>query len=118
VESALETAFARFEADAAVYLAGADPFVGDRLGHLALSKAGLAERDRRVMARLRAGGIPFVVTMGGGYADDVEDIVDLHFATVAAAAACDRLKPWAGVAHPKGHARRPGHLPDARDRRE
>ena len=38
------------EADLAIYLAGADPFVGDRLGRLALTKDGLAERDRLVLA--------------------------------------------------------------------
>ena len=32
-----------------VYLAGADPFEGDRLGGLAVSKKGLAERDAQVI---------------------------------------------------------------------
>jgi acetoin utilization deacetylase AcuC-like enzyme len=82
----LPLALERAEADAAIYLAGADPFAGDTLGWLALSKAGLAERDRFVFEQLRGAGLAVAVSMGGGYAEDVEDIVDIHFATVRAAA--------------------------------
>ena len=82
----LPRALSLARADAVVYLAGADPFVDDRLGHLALTKAGLAERDRQVLAACRRAGIPVAVTMGGGYAPDVEDIVDIHAGTVRIAA--------------------------------
>ena len=68
--------------DLAIYLAGADPFVGDRLGRLALSKAGLAARDAYVIDTLRAAGVPVAIAMAGGYAENVDDIVDIHFATV------------------------------------
>ena len=34
------------DASLAIYLGGADPFEGDRLGRLSVSKSGLAERDR------------------------------------------------------------------------
>ena len=83
----LPDAIARARADAVVYLAGADPFVGDRLGYLALSKPGLAERDRQVLAACRRHGLPLAVCMAGGYAPDVGDIVDIHEATVRLAAA-------------------------------
>ena len=73
-------------ADAAVYLAGADPFAGDRLGYLSLSKSGLAERDRRVLMALSAADIPVAVVMAGGYAENVHDIVDIHFETLRQAA--------------------------------
>jgi hypothetical protein len=46
---------ARCEPGLAFYLAGADPHEGDRLGRLKLSDAGLAERDRRVLARCASG---------------------------------------------------------------
>jgi acetoin utilization deacetylase AcuC-like enzyme len=69
----------------AIYLAGADPFSGDRLGRLALTKAGLAARDRFVFATLQDTGIPVAIAMAGGYADRIDDIVDIHFATVACA---------------------------------
>jgi len=85
--AALPLAIARSRPEAVIYLAGADPYAGDRLGHLALTKAGLAERDRQVLAACRRAGIPVAVTMGGGYAPDVEDIVDIHAGTVRLAAA-------------------------------
>ncbi|MEM9531953.1 MAG: histone deacetylase [Pseudomonadota bacterium] len=74
------------------FLAGADPFEGDRLGRLALSKAGLQARDRLVFEVLEEAGVPVVVVMAGGYANDVEDIVDIHAATVLAAHASWRRR--------------------------
>lgn len=81
----LPRAIERARPDLAIYLAGADPYAGDRLGRLALSKAGLADRDRFVLDRLAAAGIPVAIAMAGGYAEDVDDIVDIHFATVSLA---------------------------------
>jgi acetoin utilization deacetylase AcuC-like enzyme len=72
--------------DLAFFLAGADPFVGDRLGRLAVSKQGLRERDRLVFSACREAGIPLAVVMGGGYAVPVDDTVDIHFETVKLAA--------------------------------
>ena len=89
----LPLAIARARADAVVYLAGADPYAGDRLGHLSLSKAGLAERDRQVFAACRAQGLPVAVCMAGGYAPEVEDIVDIHAATVRLAAGFANARP-------------------------
>lgn len=82
----LPRAIAQARADAVIYLAGADPYAGDRLGLLALSKAGLAERDRMVLQRCAEAGLPVAISMAGGYAEAVEDIVDIHYATVLAAA--------------------------------
>jgi len=73
--------------DLLFYLAGADPFEGDRLGRLRLTKAGLAARDRLVFAACRTHGVPVAVAMSGGYAPDVDDIVDIHLETVRSAAA-------------------------------
>jgi acetoin utilization deacetylase AcuC-like enzyme len=83
---ALEQALDHTRVDLAIFLAGADPFVGDRLGRLSVSKEGLAERDRLVLASCRERGIPVAVTMAGGYAREVSDIVDIHFRTVHRAA--------------------------------
>lgn len=74
-----------FRPEAIIYLAGADPFEGDRLGRLKLTKAGLVARDHFVLTSARAAAIPITVTMAGGYAHDVTDIVDIHFATVRTA---------------------------------
>lgn len=82
VRRALEAA----RPDLAIYLAGADPYFDDRLGRLALTKAGLAERDRVIFDYCRAAGVPLAITMAGGYARRIEDTVDIHFQTVAAAA--------------------------------
>src|ERR671910_1763492 len=82
----LETALDVADADLAIYLAGADPFEGDRLGRLCVSKSGLAERDRIVLETCKERGIPVAVTMAGGYAREVEDTVDVHFQSIRRAA--------------------------------
>ncbi len=82
LEHGLCQALDRAQADMAIYLAGADPFAGDRLGRLALSKAGLAARDRLVFDFCQAAGLPVAITMSGGYAPQIEDIVDIHFQTI------------------------------------
>jgi len=70
------------QAELAIYLAGADPFEGDRLGRLSISKAGLAQRDRLVFAACRNRGVTVAVTMSGGYSKDINDTADIHFQTV------------------------------------
>jgi acetoin utilization deacetylase AcuC-like enzyme len=82
----LPLAIERAEADAAIYLAGADPYAGDRLGGLGLSAAGLAERDRAVFAACARAGLPVAVAMAGGYAPDPEETVAIHVRTVRLAA--------------------------------
>jgi acetoin utilization deacetylase AcuC-like enzyme len=86
LEQGLALALKRAQADIAIYLAGADPFSGDRLGRLALTKAGLAARDRLVFDTCQAAGLPVAIAMAGGYAPQVEDIVDIHFQTIHEAA--------------------------------
>jgi acetoin utilization deacetylase AcuC-like enzyme len=75
-----------FRPELAIYLAGADPWRDDRFGRLAMSKEGLAERDRRVLGACRAAGVPVAVAMAGGYGRDTADTVDIHVATVRACA--------------------------------
>ena len=65
-----------------VYLAGADPFERDRLGGLALTFEGLRRRDRMVFESARDAGAPVAVVLAGGYAEDVEDTVEVHVGTV------------------------------------
>lgn len=84
LEQALREALRRSSPDLAIYVSGADPFEGDRLGRLALTKRGLETRDRLVLSMLRAAGIPVGVTMAGGYAAEVGDTVEIHWATVRA----------------------------------
>ena len=86
---ALDWALPRAGADVVFYLAGADPWEGDRLGRLALTKPGLRARDELVLDRCGTGGAgaAVCVVLAGGYADDVRDTVDIHAATAAAVAA-------------------------------
>jgi acetoin utilization deacetylase AcuC-like enzyme len=87
LDRALVEGFDRARADLVLYIAGADPYVGDRLGRLGLSKAGLLERDRRVLAAARAAEAPVAIVCGGGYCQDLGEIVDIHAATMLLAAA-------------------------------
>lgn len=86
----LAAAIAAADADAVVYLAGADPYADDRLGRLGLSKQGLLRRDEMVLAACLRHDLPLAISMAGGYAANVADIVDIHCATVLAAAAYAR----------------------------
>ncbi|MGD8321163.1 MAG: histone deacetylase, partial [Gemmatimonadota bacterium] len=79
-------------ADLAFYLAGADPFENDRLGRLSVTKEGMAARDGIVFEACARAGLPVAVVMSGGYARDVNDTVDIHYATVRAAAGRDARK--------------------------
>lgn len=71
--------------DLVVYLAGADPYVGDRLGRLGLSLDGLARRDAMVLGACREVGIPVAITIAGGYGRDIGDTVQAHLNTVRVA---------------------------------
>jgi acetoin utilization deacetylase AcuC-like enzyme len=85
LERGLQQALELAQAELAIFLAGADPYVDDRLGRLALSKDGLAERDRLVFDACQVAGLPMAITMAGGYAPQIEDIVDIHFQTIRTA---------------------------------
>ncbi len=86
LSEALGQVFAQGPFDLAIFLAGADPYEGDRLGRLKLTKPGLEARDRQVLSQLRQREIPVAIAMAGGYAPDVEDIVDIHLQTIRTAA--------------------------------
>ncbi|MBA4177199.1 MAG: histone deacetylase [Leptothrix sp. (in: Bacteria)] len=77
----------------AFYLAGADPHEDDRLGRLKLSAAGLAERDRRVLAALRERGIAVALSMAGGYGRDIHTTVAVQRRTLQEALASWRAWP-------------------------
>lgn len=70
--------------DLVLFLAGADPFEGDKMGRLALTKAGLRARDALVYRYCEQYELPVAISMAGGYSPAVEDIVEIHFATVLA----------------------------------
>jgi acetoin utilization deacetylase AcuC-like enzyme len=92
LEPALHESFDRAGADLVLYIAGADPYEGDRLGRLKLTKQGLLDRDRMVLDAAHTAGTPVAIVCGGGYCRDLESIVDIHAATmlVAATRRCPR----------------------------
>lgn len=75
----------RFRPEFVLFQSGADPYEKDKLGRLSLSLGGLARRDRMVLDWCQARNLPVAVTMGGGYAPQVEEIVAIHLQTVRAA---------------------------------
>jgi acetoin utilization deacetylase AcuC-like enzyme len=83
----LPQALARSRPDVCFYLAGADPYAGDRLGRLGLTKKGLATRDAVVRAALARAGVPVCVTLAGGYAEPIADTVEINVATLRTFAA-------------------------------
>ncbi|HYP53838.1 MAG TPA: histone deacetylase [Pyrinomonadaceae bacterium] len=71
--------------DIVFYLAGADPYAGDKLGRLALTVEGLGERDEFVLGACRERGLPVATVMSGGYAKALDDMIEIHCNTVRAA---------------------------------
>ncbi|MFM7033889.1 MAG: histone deacetylase [Planctomycetia bacterium] len=86
LEAAVRESFSRSRPDLVLYIAGADPYEGDRLGRLRLTKQGLLERDRLVLDAASGAGAPVAIVCGGGYCTDIESIVDIHAATMLLAA--------------------------------
>ncbi|WP_439588171.1 histone deacetylase family protein [Hydrogenophaga sp.] len=81
LEQALGELERRFEPGLVLYLAGADPHEGDRLGRLKLSFDGLEARDRRVMDWAWRRRLPLAFAMGGGYGHDLDDTVQVQINT-------------------------------------
>ena len=75
---ALSESVSRAAPDIAFYLAGVDVMAGDRFGRLALTRAGLAARDRHVLSTLHAARIPTTLVLSGGYAKTPTVTADLH----------------------------------------
>ena len=78
IEAVLPPFLQRCRPGLVFFNAGVDPHGEDRLGHLALSDAGLAARDRFVLACCRRFGVPTVCVLGGGYAHDLDTLVARH----------------------------------------
>jgi acetoin utilization deacetylase AcuC-like enzyme len=84
----LTTTLNQFPADLAIYLAGADPHIHDKLGRLSLTQAGLLTRDQLVFNLCQTKGIPIAVTLAGGYGQDITQTVAIHLQTIQAAQQC------------------------------
>jgi len=85
LKGALKKIFMEFSPEFVFYQAGADPYKNDQLGSLALSIEGLKKRDEMVIKACKQAGSVIAVTLGGGYAHNTNDTVQIHFNTCLAA---------------------------------
>lgn len=69
---------AEFAPDLIFYQSAVDVLATDALGKLALTRAGCKARDAYVLEQARAACIPVAIVMGGGYSQDIEDVVEAH----------------------------------------
>lgn len=81
----LEIISERFKPDFIIYLAGADPHEGDRLGKLSISTDGMRQRDECVFQFGVDRQIPIAFSMAGGYGKEIQSTVDVHFQTIQTA---------------------------------
>lgn len=75
----------QFQANCIIFLAGADPHEGDRLGRLLISKEGMRLRDEMVFQYALDRQLPIAFSMAGGYGKEIESTVDIHFQTIKTA---------------------------------
>jgi acetoin utilization deacetylase AcuC-like enzyme len=86
LQLALDELDRRFDPGLVIYLAGADPHEGDRLGRLKLTWDGLEARDRRVFDWAFERRLPLAFAMAGGYGNRIEDTVQVQVNTFKVAA--------------------------------
>ena len=99
LDHALQTLEDRFDAGVVLYLAGADPHEGDRLGRLKLTNDGMQARDRRVFDWCFARRLPCVFAMGGGYGTDIRTTVQVQRTTYCVAV--DYWQRWNTTPRPQ-----------------
>lgn len=85
LQNALEQVW-EFSPQIVFFQSGVDGLATDRLGRLALTLAGLAQRDAMVTNQTRQANLPLVITLGGGYSDPIENTVQAHAQTFRMAA--------------------------------
>jgi acetoin utilization deacetylase AcuC-like enzyme len=82
LSDALHTLETRFTPEMIIYLAGADPHEGDRLGRLSLTMDGMAYRDQMVLNFAQDMSCPIALAMAGGYGRQIETTVEVHAQTI------------------------------------
>ena len=115
LERALDELDRRFSPGLLIYLAGADPHEGDRLGRLKLTFDGLEARDRRVMDWAWQRRLPLAFAMAGGYGTDIEATLQVQVNTYQVA--LDYSARWLRLNRPaadrRGTASSPAHWQNA-----
>ena len=87
LDHALDELDRRFKPGLIIYLAGADPHEGDRLGRLKLTYDGLEARDRRVFDWAWQRRTPLAFSMAGGYGNNIHETVQVQMNTYRVALA-------------------------------
>jgi acetoin utilization deacetylase AcuC-like enzyme len=85
LENCLDELDTRFRPDSLIFLAGADPHEGDRLGRLNISSEGMRLRDEAVLQYALDRNLPIALSMAGGYGKEIESTVQIHFQTIKTA---------------------------------
>ncbi|UCF70094.1 MAG: histone deacetylase [candidate division WOR-3 bacterium] len=88
LKGAVDHIFDKFNPQLVIYVAGADPYVFDQLGNLQLTVEGLKRRDELVLQRARDKAVPVATVLAGGYAENVEDTVEIHCNTARVMHGC------------------------------
>lgn len=68
----------KHQPDFLFFQSGTDILKTDKLGRLHISRAGCKERDKLVIETAYRNNLPLMVTMGGGYSPQINDIVEAH----------------------------------------
>jgi acetoin utilization deacetylase AcuC-like enzyme len=74
----LKTLIDQVEPEIVFFQSGVDVLANDKLGRLGLSLQGCKQRDKIVLETCKTKQIPVVASMGGGYADNLSDIIEAH----------------------------------------
>ncbi|MGQ9707245.1 MAG: histone deacetylase family protein [bacterium] len=82
LKKSLDDILSQFTPDIIVYVAGADPYIDDQLGGLALTFDGLAKRDEIVISTAKKLNVPVVILLAGGYAHIIDDTVEIQANTL------------------------------------
>lgn len=77
LESNLLNLMDSVQPDFMFFQAGVDVLATDKLGKLAVTRAGCMQRDRLVLLAAKRAQVPLVVCMGGGYSD-LRDLIEAH----------------------------------------
>ncbi|MDH4129212.1 MAG: histone deacetylase, partial [Spirochaetota bacterium] len=90
LKSALDKLFIKEKPEFIFYLAGADPYYKDQLGSLKLTFDGLMKRDNLVIEKCLLNNIPLAIVVAGGYAENPNDTVQIHYNTCLVLKECER----------------------------
>ncbi len=78
LDTNLKNLLQQLQPDFIFYQSGVDVLATDKLGRLALTREGCKQRDRIVLHSAKNNNIPLVASMGGGYSENLRDIIEAH----------------------------------------